>query len=464
MTPIPGVVFPADDICPLDLENSGMEELNCPITEIQTEVKGQYSIKLHIWEKGNIGLTEFMQKIIFCFKHTLADYILELYLLPQPVATPLNGGRDSQVSPYVLVEFPTGVGEQSRRESFATQDELETVVEEGGKHTAVSHSRKISRRGSVDTTRRGSGDTSRRGSNEQTGEDKQSITSSSRRSSDDVPSSGPSRKTSTANDSRKTSTANDSKVFERTLEMETIIAPSKPEGQRTRTFTEVIMNEIEEAMQVDEEGGVSWVDNERLRREKEFEEGIKLQAHFGNNGRLEKVYEKIIPEHLSSAIALKSLSVKHKTFPVLGSYSAKVFLSQTVAILHKQSPDLAVNAFTTTTSGQFVYFEPQENWTKVERHLDSKVRDTCFILIGRNLAQFEESLNPASRSTKPWLDQQTKQPLQLLQPLDCRKVTVGTHVPLQHMPIAMDSFVPRQRLVVVKVTCQQVGGTVSVWL
>ncbi len=208
ITPIPGVVEPSS--CYLDL-NSRMKELNCSITEIESEVKGQYNIRLHVWEKGNIGLTEFMDKALLCFKHSLVDYILELRLLSLPVATPLREKGEREVSPYVLIDY----GE--RRDSL--NDELETVVEEGA--TVAPPSRKISRDSRRGEVRRGSNE-SRRGSSESRrgSTDSKTTKSGSRRTSED---NEPSRKNSFSEAGRKISTEG---KMDRALDMESLKAPS----------------------------------------------------------------------------------------------------------------------------------------------------------------------------------------------------------------------------------------------
>ncbi len=432
ITPLPGIVEPSSQLPKLD--NSGIEGLKCVITEIESEVKGHYNIRLHVWEKGNFGLNEFMDKVLLCFKHSLVDYIMELHLLPLPVATPLRDEGDREVSPYILLDY------NERRDSL--NDELETVVEEGA--TVLPPSRKVSReshRGPVDTRRESN--ESRRGSNEsRRGSNDTKTKPSSRRSSDDT--TGPSRKASTS--SRKAST--DSRKpsvdvrLERTLEMESLHVGSVS-PQKSRAFTERIIDKIHDAIEGSNGG------------EKETE-ASRMATHYGNKGVLSQTYEKLIPQHLSAAARLKALSVKHYPYSVLGTYSAQAFLTHAMAALKQLSPDLTVNVFASAPNGQLVHFDPPQDWTKIERHVDTRLRDLRYILIGRNLFQFRESLFPDARTPRPWLDKASNLPLQLYQPLDCLKASKSLPVPLQHMPIAAEAFVPRQRLVVAMVTSNKV--------
>ncbi len=218
ITPLPGVVEANAHF--LDLHDSRTEELNCTITEIESEVKGQYNIRLHVWEKGNIGLVEFMDKALLCFKHSLMDYIIELRLLALPVATPLREKGEREVSPYVVIDY------SERRDSL--NDELETVVEEGA--TVAPPSRKISRdsrrggeirRGSNES-RRGSNE-SRRGSNDSRrgSADSRTTKAGSRRTSEDTE---PSRKNSSSDTAmRKVSTE---VRADHTLDMESLHPPT----------------------------------------------------------------------------------------------------------------------------------------------------------------------------------------------------------------------------------------------
>ncbi len=215
-----------------------------------------------------------------------------------------------------------------------------------------------------------------------------------------------------------------------------------------QAFTERIIEKIQEAA-IDGTSIGSAVEDGQA-------EGNRRAAHYGNQGMLSQAYKESIPSHLAMAAQLKALSVRHLPFPVLGVHSARAMLTQIAAALKQQAPDLTVNIFSSTSPGQLVHFNPPQDWTKIERHVDTKLRDLHCILIGRNLTQFHECLYPEARVPRPWLDQATKLPLQLFQPLDPLKASKNLPVPLQHMPIAAEAFVPRQRLVVAMVTSNKV--------
>ena len=83
-----------------------------------------------------------------------------------------------------------------------------------------------------------------------------------------------------------------------------------------------------------------------------------------------------------------------------------------------------------------------------------------YLAVGRNLLQWEEACDPLTstkRITHPLLDQQSKLPLQLFQPLDSKKLTKDVSIPLQGLAASKETFVPRQRLAIVIITNKQVS-------
>ena len=48
------------------------------------------SLCIYIWEKGNIGFADLQSLLIKCFSHSITDCLLELFLLPSPVANVLE--------------------------------------------------------------------------------------------------------------------------------------------------------------------------------------------------------------------------------------------------------------------------------------------------------------------------------------------------------------------------------------
>ena len=413
MVPQPGVIQPRNSPYPLDLDSElrPEEQMECSVIENSENINNSgYSLQFQIWEKGNIGLSEFSSQLSNCFKQALFDYLFELYLLPQPVAKPLSDSfdaRDYSVSPFILVD-----------------------VESPGVRTPIEHelmSNLSSRRESEELKPPSQG-VSAPGSRK--------VSTSSRRASDDK-----------LNVGKGSSFDKDDST------------PVK----RSRTYTEQIILEIEDAVQSieDKDGNSVWMEKERKRRRTEARDTIIHDAELGNSGMLEKSYHSSIPHHLVGAVRLHSACVKSHSFSLIGSYSAQVFLSQTVLALQNLCPDFTVNCFQSIgvgDQGPFVHFTPEKDWTKVKRA--SHPSHTHYIAVGRNLPQWEEScdpMTPTKRIIQPWLDNTSKLPLQHFQPLDTKKLNKDITIPLQGLASSKEMFVPRQRIAVVIVTKKKVS-------
>ena len=50
---------------------------------------------LHVWEKGNVGVGDLQKKLATAFQHSLLDLIIEMYLLPEPIARAMPGPQDA---------------------------------------------------------------------------------------------------------------------------------------------------------------------------------------------------------------------------------------------------------------------------------------------------------------------------------------------------------------------------------
>lgn len=411
MVPQPGVIQPQNSPYPFNLDSDlrPEEQLECSVIE-NSEIANNsgYSLQFQIWEKGNIGLSEFSSHLSNCFKQALFDYLFELYLLPQAVAKPLSDSfdaRDYSISPFVVVDVDspgvrTPIESMSNLSSRRESEELK-LPSQG---VSAPASRKVS--------------------------------TSSRRASDDRLSIG-----------KGSSFDKDDST------------PVK----RSRTYTEQIILEIEDAVQSieDKDGKSVWTEKERKRRRTEERDAIIHDAELGNSGMLEKAYHSSIPRHLAGAFRLHSACVKSHSFSLVGNYSAQVFLSQTVIALQNLCPDLTINCFQSIgvdNQGPFIHFTSERDWTKVKRA--SHPSHAHYIAIGRNFLQWEESrdpLTPTKRIIQPWLDNVSKLPLQHFQPLDTKKLNKDVTVPLQGLASSKEMFIPRQRLVAVIVTKKKVS-------
>lgn len=412
IVPQPGVILPESSTFPLDL-NSNIQledQLECSVIEDSEDMElSGYSLQIQIWEKGNIGLSEFSTHLSVCFKQALFDYLFELYLLPQPIAKPLSESLSAMrycASPFVLVDagIRTPVESMSNLSSRRESEELKPPPSASSQDgSAPSQMRKIS--------------------------------TGSRRSSDDA-----------INITRVPSTEREDNT----------------QVRRPRGYTEKIIVEIEEAVQSIEEKDVpsAWMEIEKKRRKEEERDDMFHDAYLGNSGTLENTYHSSIPRHLAAATRLQSPSVKYHCFSLVGNYSARVFLSQTVIALQGVCPNFTVNSFQSMGGDRlppFVHFMPEKDWTKVKRL--NRPSTAHYIAVGRNLVQWEESCDPlvdTKRILQPWVDGQSKLPLQLYHPLDSKKLSKDLEIPLQGLARSKDMFVPRQHLAVVIVTNRKV--------
>lgn len=411
MVPQPGIIQPQNSPYPLDFDSNVRLEaqLECSVIESsEIATNSGYSLQFQIWEKGNIGLSEFSYHLSNCFKQALFDYLFELYLLSQPIAKPLSDSfdaRDYSISPFVLVD-----------------------VESPGMRTPAESMSNLSSRRESEELKPPSQGVSAPGSRK--------VSTSSRRASDDKLSVG-----------KGSSFDKDDG------------APVK----RSRTYTEQIILEIEDAVQSieDKDGKSMWMEKERKRRRTEERDTIIHDAELGNSGMLRKAYHSSIPQHLAGAFRLHSACVKFHSFSLVGNYSAQVFLSQTALALETLCPDFTVNCFQSIgvdDQGPFIHFTPARDWTKVKRV--NHPSHTHYIAVGRNLPQWEEScdpLTPTKRIIQPWLDKVSKLSLQHFQPLDTKKLNKDVIVPLQGLASSKEMFVPRQQLAVVIVTKKKVS-------
>ena len=397
IVPQPGVILPETSSFPLDLSsNTQLEnQLECNVIEDSESVQlSGYSFQFQVWEKGNIGLSEFSTHLSICFKQALFDYLFELYLLPQPVAKPLSEPLDVRghsVSLFVPVDadcpgIRTPIESMSNQSSRRVSEEFKSPPSASSQDgSAPSQIRNIS------TDSRSSDD---------------------RISINKVPSSD-----------REDNT----------------------QVKRSRGCNENnLIVEIEEAIEKKKERS-TWIENEKKCHKEEEQDAMFHNVHLGNSGTLENTYHTAIPHHLAAATRLHSASVKYHCFSLVGNYSARVFLSQIALTLQELCPKFTVNSFQSVGGDRlppFIHFTPEKDWTKVKRlNLPSNAH---YIAVGRNLIQWEESCN------------QSKLPLQLFYPLDSKKLSKQLEIPLQGLATSKEMFVPRQSLAIAIVTNQKV--------
>ena len=79
----PGVVMPA---IITEWSSTSFKHMMDQVTSSLEKVDGP-SLCVYIWEKGNISFAELHSLLTKCFNHSVIDCLLELFLLPSPVAT-----------------------------------------------------------------------------------------------------------------------------------------------------------------------------------------------------------------------------------------------------------------------------------------------------------------------------------------------------------------------------------------
>ena len=402
---------------------------------------------LHIWEKGNVGMADLSTKLSSCFKHAMIDYLLEVCLLPLPIARPEEssvwGSPASSPSVFLTNEDRRGRTSIEQRERGSRQTSTEKK-EAGSRRASVEKNlsmRKVSTSSlrSIETLPLKSGSSSRRTSVEG---------GSSRKSSGEK---SPMRKVS--NTSLRSIEASPSKP-------DTPERPQKESDAIVKNTTSDAMHPANGGSRVpSSEVSLTWSVKEKLRRDKETRDAYFQEAHLGQTGILEEPYHTTIPKYLAHACKLTSPSVSQFTYSFLGSYSAQAFVTKAIMCIQQICPDLILNAFKLKSKaplGQYTHCTLDKDWSRLER--TDELSQLHYIVVGRNPQQWEECCNPSHRSTQPWVDLHTRQSLQLFHPLDSRKVV---RVPLQQSAVGGEAFVPRQRLVLMSITSQQVKITIK---
>ena len=279
-------------------------------------------------------------KLHTCLKQALCDYILELYFLPQPIALIYDTDYYSPLlkSPFIILESPPT--------DFARQDSKEDNLD--------SPQRTLFEKGEVR-----------------------------------VPS---------------------SLGFSSLRSVDSILSPDTPvqsEPHRSRCDTTSITNAMDDVLrsldasnsrndgttdkEPTESSGLTWQMKEKNRREMEAINAYQKEAYHGRQGVLENTYSSLIPKHFMEVTKLHSRSLSHYAFPLLGSYSAEVFLNETLSFCGQLCPDLTLSTFKLDTNGEYSHYTPQ----KTSRlRVVYEVAETEVIVVGRNLKQWDEARSP----------------------------------------------------------------------
>lgn len=98
----PGVVMPA---IVTEWSAESFKHMMDQLTS-STEKPDGPSLCIYTWEKGNIGFTELHSLLTKCFNHSVIDCLLELFLLPSPIATILEEEDEEDELKDTLLEEP----------------------------------------------------------------------------------------------------------------------------------------------------------------------------------------------------------------------------------------------------------------------------------------------------------------------------------------------------------------------
>ena len=107
LAPQPGIMPPN----PLPSLPSPHEEVKVEIREEFPVINSSYSIALHIWERGNVGMADLRNKLVSCLQCALQDMLLELHALQLPVATLTDVEIERLLSPALLSHPPPSANE-----------------------------------------------------------------------------------------------------------------------------------------------------------------------------------------------------------------------------------------------------------------------------------------------------------------------------------------------------------------
>lgn len=223
---------------------------------------------------------------------------------------------------------------------------------------------------------------------------------------------------------------------------------------------------------------LSWQQKEKERRIREEHQMRRKQAAYGEVGQLTLTFDQLLLPVLSHASQLASPSLTRYKIQLSAHYMMKDFLKEVLKSM-TQWAQIQVNVFCRKDDGggalhYLANFKPVKSKFLRKNSISSStssiyeplpfVSNNYFVLIGRNVQQWEESCDPVNKEihqSLPWMDSQNKRPLQLFQPLDTAKIiNTPKYVPLTFYASKKPTFVPRQRLVYMTIegleVCKQV--------
>lgn len=467
---------------PLKFEDSYLVRLEeeCAVNECLVS-KGTYCIKLHVWEKGNIGIEEFMHRLSVSYKQSMYDYFLEVYLLPSPMTWGLPPTDPENRSP----DLTGGVLEEKTDGYTAEVMPPPSAADMQGPHKKESvvsfeaHASNFSRQSSEDLSRRGSEHLSRHGpeslfrsesfsaclserSSHQGGADNMFCRGSenSARLSSGRGSQSSTRKHSLAySESRRTS--GDHGVCARLDKVsQTLCSWRQDQLGHDDVIDEA--QEMEHLLDVpitspgpggqEEVGGAGG----KVGRKSQQEGLVKRRRQGSMEARadLSRVYSTTIPAHLAMAQQAACPSVRYTKLSLLGHHSTLVFVSQASSILVETFPKFSFSVYQHMPYG-YVRYLAEKDWTQVSMTAAKTLQETSFLIIGHNPAQWEYCASAGQTAvvavgTAP-------ESSQLFSGVDSKNTAFSCQrTPLQRAAVGKEVFVPRRRMVFLRVTQRQV--------
>ena len=435
---------------------------------------GSHSIKLHVWEKGNIGIEEFMLRLSVSYRQSMYDYFLEVYLLASYMdqCFPLPDNYRSPDLPSVDAH------ESSLQQTSADlqiQHKKESVVSE-------LHSSDLSRQSSDDLSRRGSENLFRCGPENLFHETASACVSERschhgcadgvfRRGSDN--SSGLSSGRGSPSSTRKLSlTYSESRRTSGDQRLGKVCQSLSHwrQDQIGQPFHDQVIDgsEAPEHLLDESISSVVSLGHERMEkeakmggRESQLAQAVKGTWSCGVESNTAKSYSvltsfdtTIIPSHLYKAQRASCPSVRYLNLPILGNHSTLVFVSQALVTLSVGIPEFTFSAFQHTPFG-YVHYTSEKEWTQVTKREEKRLLDTSFVIIGRSMTHWRHCKNAGETSS---MDASPDSPaVQLFASLDSMHPTSSfRRTPLQSAAMVKEVFVPRRSLVFLQVNQRQV--------
>ena len=138
------LVSPEGNVVPLTLDILPATRLcNVPsydeITNIQIIDEfpcssDNFTVALHVWERGNVGMDELRKKLVSCVQFGIVDILMEIHYLQLPIASLANNEIDRLVSPGLLRRTNTisnrssSASDSNHGNSFSDQSQRDIEV------------------------------------------------------------------------------------------------------------------------------------------------------------------------------------------------------------------------------------------------------------------------------------------------------------------------------------------------